>query len=91
MPLFDKRLEVLHTSINSARSQINANPQKIADLENRNASYEVTTATMEQVLANHQERESVYFNTRWKIWKIDLAEIISVSSVSQNHSQGQTS
>lgn len=57
MPLFDKRLEMLHSSINSALSQINTNAQKIADLENRLASYEVTTANMEQALAQHQDSE----------------------------------
>lgn len=57
MPMFDKRLETLHTSINSALTQITTNAEKIVDLENRVASHEITVANLEQTLTQHRESE----------------------------------
>lgn len=59
MPMFDKRLETLHTSINSALTQITANAEKIVDLENRVASHEITVANLEQTLIQHRESERI--------------------------------
>lgn len=46
MPLYDKRLEILHTSINSALTQITSNAQRITEVENRLQETEQTVATL---------------------------------------------
>lgn len=48
MPLFDRRLEVLHTSINSAFAQITSNTQRITELETRLQEAEQSVTTMSQ-------------------------------------------
>lgn len=57
MPLFDKRLDVLHTSINSALSLITTNAQKISELKNRVTACEIATNTLDQTCSQHQETE----------------------------------
>lgn len=48
MPLFDKSLEVLHTSINSALTQITSNTQRITELETRLQETENSVTTVFQ-------------------------------------------
>lgn len=57
MPLFDKRLDVLHTSIKSALSLITTNAQKISDMENRVTACEIATSSLEQTCVQYQEME----------------------------------
>lgn len=56
LPLIDKRLDVLHTSITSALALITTNTKKITELENRTSSCEDTTATLSQTI-NQQQSE----------------------------------
>lgn len=53
MPMFDRRLEVLHTFINSALSLITTNAQKISELENRVTSCELVNTNVEQAFSQH--------------------------------------
>lgn len=46
-------------SINSALALITTNAQKISELENRMTSFEITTSTIEQTLAQQREIERI--------------------------------
>lgn len=54
LPLFDKRLDMLHASINSALAQITTNAQKIVDLETRVVACESSATTVEYAMSHHQ-------------------------------------
>lgn len=58
MPLFDKRLEILHTSINSALTQITNNTQRIGELETRVQETEQSVTNMSTSIQQLQSLET---------------------------------
>lgn len=59
LPLFDKRLDALHSSINSALAQITTNAQKIADLETRMVACESSITEVDTAVSQRQNAEII--------------------------------
>lgn len=56
MPLLDKRLDLLHVSINSALSQITSITQRIGEMETRIAATEADLSTSHRAVENHESQ-----------------------------------
>lgn len=55
MPMLDKRLDLLHTSINSALSQVTSLTERLGELESRTVHCETELSTTSQEVSQHDE------------------------------------